>query len=35
MNELSKLILSEDMAPGDTIMVDSMEDGKFVFYKKD
>ena len=34
MNELSKQILSENMGPGDTIMVDSIEDGKFVFYKK-
>ena len=34
MNELSKLILSDDLGPGDTIMVDSVEDGKFVFYKK-
>ena len=34
MNELSKLILSDDIGPGDTIMVDSIEDGKFVFYKK-
>ena len=34
MNELSKLILSDELAPGDTIMVDSVEDGKFVFYKK-
>ena len=34
MNELSKLILSDDIGPGDTIMVDSVEDGKFVFYKK-
>ena len=34
MNELSKLILSDDLGPGDTIMVDSMDDGKFVFYKK-
>ena len=34
MNELSKLILSDDLGSGDTIVVDSMEDGKFVFYKK-
>jgi len=34
MNELSKLILSDELAPGDTIMVDSIEDGKFIFYKK-
>ena len=34
MNELSKLILSDGVGPGDTIMVDSVEDGKFVFYKK-
>jgi ATP-dependent Clp protease ATP-binding subunit ClpB len=34
MNELSKLILSDDLGPGDTIMVDSIEDGKFIFYKK-
>ena len=34
MNELSKLILSDDLGPGDTIMVDSLDDGKFVFYKK-
>jgi ATP-dependent Clp protease ATP-binding subunit ClpB len=34
MNELSKQILSENIGPGDTIMVDSIEDGKFVFYKK-
>ena len=34
MNELSKQILSENVGPGDTIMVDSIEDGKFVFYKK-
>jgi len=34
MNELSKLILSDTMNPGDTIMVDSIEDGKFIFYKK-
>ena len=34
MNELSKLILSDGAGPGDTIMVDSVEDGKFVFYKK-
>jgi ATP-dependent Clp protease ATP-binding subunit ClpB len=34
MNELSKLILSDNIGPGDTIMVDSVEDGKFVFYKK-
>ena len=34
MNELSKLLLSDEIAPGDTIMVDSLDDGKFVFYKK-
>ena len=34
LNELSKLILSENAGAGDTIMVDSVEDGKFVFYKK-
>ena len=34
MNELSKMILSDNIGPGDTIMVDSIEDGKFVFYKK-
>ncbi len=34
MNELSKMILSDNIGPGDTIMVDSIEDDKFVFYKK-
>jgi ATP-dependent Clp protease ATP-binding subunit ClpB len=34
LNELSKLLLSDEIAPGDTIMVDSLDEGKFVFYKK-
>ena len=34
LNELSKLILAEDIEHDSTIMVDSVEDGKFVFYKK-
>ncbi len=34
LNELSKLILSENIDSGSTIMVDSIEEGKFVFYKK-
>ncbi|MBR4136591.1 MAG: ATP-dependent chaperone ClpB [Bacteroidales bacterium] len=34
MNELSKIILAEDIKPDSVIMVDSVEDGKFVFYQK-
>ncbi len=34
LNELSKIILAEDIDRDCTIMVDSVEDGKFVFYKK-
>jgi ATP-dependent Clp protease ATP-binding subunit ClpB len=34
MNELSKIILAEDVKPDSIIMVDSVEDGKFVFYQK-
>ncbi len=34
LNELSKIILAEDIKPDSVIMVDSVEDGKFVFYQK-
>jgi len=34
LNELSKIILAEEIDHDCTIMVDSVEDGKFVFYKK-
>ncbi len=34
LNELSKIILAEDIDRDCTIVVDSVEDGKFVFYKK-
>ena len=34
LNELSKIILADDIDRDCTIMVDSVEDGKFVFYKK-
>ncbi len=34
MNELSKIILAEDVKSDSVIMVDSIEDGKFVFYQK-
>ena len=34
LNELSKIILADDIDHDCTIMVDSVEDGKFVFYKK-
>ena len=34
LNELSKIILAEDIKPDSIIMVDSVEDGKFVFYQK-
>lgn len=34
LNELSKLILSDDIDHDCTLMVDSVEDGKFVFFRK-
>lgn len=34
LNELSKIILSGKIGPEGTIIVDSVEDGKFVFYQK-
>ena len=34
LNELSRIILAEDIKPDSVIMVDSVEDGKFVFYQK-
>lgn len=34
LNELSKLILSDDIDHDSTLMVDSVEDGKFVFFRK-
>lgn len=34
LNELSKVLLAEDIDRDCTIVVDSVEDGKFVFYKK-
>ena len=34
LNELSKIILAGKIGPEGTIVVDSVEDGKFVFYQK-
>ena len=34
LNELSKIILADDIDHDCTLMVDSVEDGQFVFFKK-